>query len=384
MRRLSTLFGLLWVALATAQEQPLLLDGFEGMLTERWGKVATETELVKEGVQALRWDTVQTAHLGRTVTAASWGEYGGLGLWVHSARATGAPILMTLHPPDNPASEGGDYYHWRWVVDWEGWRRLEAPWSLFARAREPLAWELIERLELHAAGWGQDKPVPGTVLVLDQLELTPLAPEELARRLADRAAVEKGSLTPLGDGQMVLEQFGRGQSDLQRWESVQDNPADATAWVTEPLWYGIRLRRQGPGRLALRRAYDLDVAAYRTLVIRAATAGAAKVSVTALFDGETRLRAEADDRGLVTIPVQGARLLGLELVVEAEPAGRKPAEQEQAVDLEWIVLRPRENITASAHVFANRAVMLAWDRPWWGADRYFVARDRAPLARTDR
>jgi hypothetical protein len=82
--------------------------------------------------------------------------------------------------PSQKEPKVNSYFSHKVTVNWEGWKQLQIPFSKFHSARSPAGWSRIDMIRFTAKGWDL-KPIPGTVLHLDQIELLPgTAPTELA------------------------------------------------------------------------------------------------------------------------------------------------------------------------------------------------------------
>ena len=120
-----------------------------------------------EGGTAVRWTHLRSPRLTRPFDPpADWSGMGMLSFRLHSAKATGATFMLILDS-ENPASEGGDYYSFGIVQDWEGWREFRLPLAELGRAREPLGWGTIRSATFTASGWGNAPHPDGVVLLAD-------------------------------------------------------------------------------------------------------------------------------------------------------------------------------------------------------------------------
>jgi hypothetical protein len=167
---------------ALAQEPAFVsIDEMEGDLAARWrdvGGSARQTlepdeKTVKEGEASGRWDTdtaAQAVYLAAPDMPTDWEALGGLEMWVHSDKPTGAVFAVVLYS-ENPETDGEDYYRCLIPVDWEGWRLLHLEPRSFAVAREPVGWRKIDSLRFAIAGWNDLKQAPGTVLRFDAIRL---------------------------------------------------------------------------------------------------------------------------------------------------------------------------------------------------------------------
>jgi len=339
------------------------LDDFESDVV-RWGLgVTADAQHVKSGEQSLRWETTKRSMISLADISHDWINVKAIALWMHAEQATGSQIVITL--PSNPPEARGNYYFHFLTVDWTGWRKLSLPIDRLGSARQPMGLHQIDEIRFHGRGWGQDKPVPGTVLCLDALKLVLYEGQELREAQTRRGGVRTGTLADLGDGEHLLESFTRGQTSwLSEWKATGDKstgaPKQSWSWVTFPS--GRRWRR----------AYDVEIRGMTDLLLRCRTAKGARVTVGVTIDGRAVLpiddRAGSDAFEMLRFPIAGNRLEELTL----------GASGSSTLDVEWIKLREPECTTVQAWHHLTRGVCLTWTRPSWGADSYRVVRFRQP------
>jgi len=182
-RLLLCAIGLLVLCRGLSAQQPgtLSLDDMEGDVAARWQEVngtpvATlepDEKTVKQGEQSGRWEPATGATqitLVRPDLPRDWTPWGGLEMWVHAVKPTGA-IFAIVVGSDNPGTNGPDYYRCLIPVDWEGWRFLHLEPRGFCAGRTPLGWAHVDSLGFAIAGWSDLKLVPGTVLRFDAIRL---------------------------------------------------------------------------------------------------------------------------------------------------------------------------------------------------------------------
>lgn len=147
-----------------------------------WSGGLLQDEVRQVWPYAVRWAHGESTSLTWSFDEPrDWSEWGAVRFLFHSPAATGA-TFMALIFSENEESEGIDYYSFRVTVDWEGWREFVLPFHELGRAREPVGWHKIDRVQFTAAGWNQT-PDPETVVVLDGFELLP--PGEAGRLPSD-------------------------------------------------------------------------------------------------------------------------------------------------------------------------------------------------------
>lgn len=339
------------------------LDDFESDVV-RWGPgVTADAQHVKSGKQSLRWETTKRSMISLADIPHDWVNVKAIELWMHSERATGSRVIITL--PSNPPEARGNYYFHFLTVDWTGWRKLSLDVDRLGRARQPMGLHQIDEIRFHGRGWGQDQPVPGTVLCLDELKLVLYEGQELREAQTRRGGVRTGTLAELGNGEHMLECFARGHASwLSEWEVAGDkspaSPKQSWSWVTFP------------GESRWRRVYDVEIRGMTHMLLRYRAGKGARVTVGARIDGKAvapvEARAGSDTFEVMRFPVVGDRLE--ELAIESSGGG--------ALDVEWIKLREPEHTTVQAWYHLTRGICLTWTRPSWGAESYHVARSRQP------
>lgn len=158
-----------------------------------WGKALPETEHVKQGKGAVRWDFAATDNLGLTTLPHDWTQGNALSLWMYSPKGTGSRIWMILSS-ENAESEGIDYFTAVLKNDFEGWRHYLIPLSDFGRTRKPIGWQKIDSLRLHNAWDPAIKANSETVVILDKFEVITVT-EGKGPRLSDEDFYDQLDLT---------------------------------------------------------------------------------------------------------------------------------------------------------------------------------------------
>ncbi len=192
---------------------------------------------------------------------------------------------------------------------------------------------------------------------------------------ADDAPALFGPAWPYGVGQHLLANYAGEPAAASDWQVRADGLA-TDHYRVQPSWDSLRVELTAAGRLVLARRFDLDVSARRWLVVCGQPVGDLRVQVLADTDAGPVGPVAPDRHGLAVLPLYAHRLTGLaiELRAGAPPARGKP--RPAAYELRWLALREPERNVAAVHAFANRAAVVSWTRPFWGAERYLVTRDR--------
>ncbi len=249
----------LWLTSALAAA-PVVIDEFEGDLSA-WGGVA-ETVLVKQGRQALRWEIDQVGQsVGTAKVPADVRRFRSLGLWVHSAKMTGARIELALLAPDET-----NRYQATFAVDWRGWNRLELPLWALRPVGQPAGLDQIKGLRLTARRLN----LPGTVLVFDELSLS-----------------EDDARIALGQQRAVVDLDWR--SPFQNAALWQVTVEGGTEGGTRTYWSWLELNhRERPATrdvARFERELRVDLTGWDELEVRLCTDRDGFVAVTAQVDG---------------------------------------------------------------------------------------------------
>ncbi len=128
------------------------------------------TEQVKEGASAGKWANV--AQNNRIVTSNiphDWSKFQYISLWVYSAEANKSSVMLVAYSANRETNEE-DYYHYKVILDWTGWKLFEVAFKEFTVTRNPAGWNKIDSLKLASTGWSQT-PNPTTLLYFDSMKL---------------------------------------------------------------------------------------------------------------------------------------------------------------------------------------------------------------------
>ena len=152
---------------------------------EGWtGKPELDTEHVRQGAAALKWDFSKSASLGIDRIPHDWTAGNALDMWMFSAKATGSPLWIILSS-ENEATEVPDYFWGVLRVDFTGWRHIVITFKEIegadlgrapGKARKPLGWHRIDSLTFHAAWNPEQKIDPETVVTIDDIRVVKLDP----------------------------------------------------------------------------------------------------------------------------------------------------------------------------------------------------------------
>ncbi len=363
MRQRITVWTFFLASLAATACGDLVLDDFDAE-PERWGAgTSLDAEHVKQGDASMRWPAGETGHISRADIPHDWTEYRAISFWLFSEKATDS-ILVVSFTSDDPETEGGDYFVLFDRVNWSGWREFELVLDTLGRARSPLGLDEIEAIHFYAVGWGQQKLVPDTVLYLDDMRLISRTEEELAALREQQRRLKFGHVTPMSEFEDVLELLSRGGDGVANWAPLASSTAAADSYGLRQDWHGATLWATGEGRSGHGRDYDVDVSEYREMVIGLRVGEGTSLDARVVIDGEETLAQAQPGTAQLRVAIDGERLERLDL----EIAGSGEA------SIEWVVLRRAE--LPEVHGFSNKtgSVMLAWDRPAWGAESYRVYR----------
>ena len=122
--------------------------------------------------RSIAWtDTVAQGYTNNDSIPPDWSTFRYLHIWLHSAVANDARLAVNVHA-ENDQTEGQDYFGFSPIqVDWEGWQEVILDLNRARRAREPVGWDAITRLQIAARGFVA-KPAPGTELHIGEVWLT--------------------------------------------------------------------------------------------------------------------------------------------------------------------------------------------------------------------
>jgi len=161
----------------------LLVDDMEAEPEQRWHDVMNrnmtdivwDDQITHGGLASGRWEPDSAArYIFSRFIPHDWTGYDTLSMWIHSAAANDATMLIILES-DNAETEQTDFYRHIVTVDWEGWRELRLQQHSFYPAYEPLGWGQIDTIRFRFQG-DFTEYVPGTVLHLDDIRLLPEQP----------------------------------------------------------------------------------------------------------------------------------------------------------------------------------------------------------------
>lgn len=349
----------------------LLLDDFE-QAPERWGPGLTlSAEHVMQGESSLRWLAERVGRISLTDFPHDWTEYRAVRFWLYSERDTGSKLIFTFVSM-NPETEGGDYFVHFDTVDWVGWREYELLLDRLGRARSPLGLHNIERMDFYATGWGQEGLVPGTVLYLDDLRLVRLT--RAMQELEDKR--RQGYTSRMSDTEDLLESLARGGDGLTNWRPLEGNAVPEEAGGLRQDWSGATLWARAPGSLAFGRDYDVDVSEHTTLLVFLQVAPGTELALRLTMDGETSVATASPADRALEMPLEGAARLQR---LEAQLGGAGDEHGRREATLHTLALRRPERPAVSAFSNHTRGVLLAWERPSWGAPAYRLYRSPTPL-----
>ena len=147
----------------------VLVDSEEAAKAGDWrgGRI----EILPDGGQAVRWSHAMSSNLSWTFAEpVDWSAYGMMRFRLYSAVATNSAFML-IAASENPEEEGADYYSFKIVLDWSGWKQFNLPLRELGSARTPVGWHHINSIRLTAAGWG-NTPDPEAVVLLADWELS--------------------------------------------------------------------------------------------------------------------------------------------------------------------------------------------------------------------
>ena len=157
------------------EEESLLLSGFEEPIIDQWRSnndkyppfvSELDPEKVKEGTSSGKWEAGPQSNpwLFFKETPADWSGYEGMSFWLYSENGNGQQLNITVN-------SGEGYYLHRVNVDWQGWNHVVIPFSEFSAPRKVAGWNDVSGLMFSLKGYGQEEPLPDTLLYFDDLRL---------------------------------------------------------------------------------------------------------------------------------------------------------------------------------------------------------------------
>ena len=99
------------------------------------------------------WEHAKRVSIRLPKAPKDWSTHTHVRLFIHSAVKTGSGFIIMLES-ENPASNGPDYYHLRFYIDWEGWKEFRVPIRKIGPARNPLGYDKLEGVQFISQGWG--------------------------------------------------------------------------------------------------------------------------------------------------------------------------------------------------------------------------------------
>ena len=108
---------------------------------DEWDKNARIDDAVQwNGKPTACWEHTKSSHVRLPKAPTDWSTHTHLRLFMYSAKKTDSGFIIMLEC-ENPASEGPDYYHLRFYIDWEGWKEFRVPIRKISPARNPLGFD---------------------------------------------------------------------------------------------------------------------------------------------------------------------------------------------------------------------------------------------------
>lgn len=159
----------------------IVIDDFENV--SDWTGLSLDTATKLSGASSGNWDnqTVKTGIQKKFISPIDASAAGFVQFWAYSGKANGA-LIDLVFDSENPANEctactstccslQWDYYHYRIIVDWKGWRHFRIPKEKFTSSRMPFGWNKINYVALYSK-WGDHPAQPDTQLFLDDMSFT--------------------------------------------------------------------------------------------------------------------------------------------------------------------------------------------------------------------
>lgn len=148
----------------------ILLD--ENDTISKWDAMTSVNTIVADGLSSAQWMGANgignSAMLVVSPNQTNWSSYKGIRLWLYSAVANNAEILLTLTSPGT--SGDGDYYYASIFMTWNGWNAVNIPFSSFKTSRAPAGFSRITKVAFNSKGWWL-KPKSDTKLIFDRIIL---------------------------------------------------------------------------------------------------------------------------------------------------------------------------------------------------------------------
>lgn len=208
----------------------------------QWGKGALpETQLVKQGSGAVRWEFAQATDVVTSQIPHDWTTGGNaLSFWLNCPVATGSRFYVII-ASENRETEGSDYYSLELRANFTGWRHYVVPFSDLGKARSPLGLQQIDSLRFNS-NWNPNVTAdPKTVIILDDVQVVKVDTNAKGPRLTDE------------EFYAALDLDRPGLEAVKAAAAKRDYPAAATALAaylrarTSPRWFDdYRERPQDP------------------------------------------------------------------------------------------------------------------------------------------
>jgi len=158
-------------AVAESKIPSMVLYDFEGNLSDNFPaflQPETDEEFVKEGTQSGKWENLsKNRWLIMKNFPADWSSYDTLVFWIYSEKATGEKMSLDISSDENETTKG-NYYYFKFIINWSGWRRFTIPFAQFAKSRAPAGWHKITQVTLYPGAGASAE----TILYLDNFELS--------------------------------------------------------------------------------------------------------------------------------------------------------------------------------------------------------------------
>lgn len=221
-----------------APSKQLVLGSMEDDL-DFWQGLKPETQLVKEGQQAGRWENLNEVPFIRCAAVPKdWRPFGALHMWVYSGAANGQELRFVAWS-DSPDTKEMDGYRCDLKVDWQGWKELRLEDADFVTSYQPKGWGDISLLDIVGAGYsGMAPPKADTVLLFDDVRIEPLDPK------ADVAFMDFDTTgrTAFSGGATLSDAKAHSGKHSLYWRPVQDGlafaniPHDWSDFVALSFW----------------------------------------------------------------------------------------------------------------------------------------------------
>jgi hypothetical protein len=148
----------------------LLISSFENEC--EWGYGELDTSMKMEGTSSLLWDHGGSNIVDMVVTAEyfdlSEGDY--MSLWVHNNILSQDDLVTIIFYSENDITSGIDYYSMPLQLNFTGWNHFVVHRNEFGYNRQPLGWDMINRVSFRS-DWGSVTD-PARVVHLDELKFT--------------------------------------------------------------------------------------------------------------------------------------------------------------------------------------------------------------------